>query len=58
MRPVSVVTPEDLAFQLGVSAKRIRGWLRTVYPRPAEQKNAPWFLDAEQVVGVVRRFGP
>jgi predicted site-specific integrase-resolvase len=57
MMSVQVVTPEDLALQLGVSAKTIRAWLRTVYKRPAEEKNAPWYLNAEQAVAVVRKYG-
>jgi len=50
--------PEDLAVRLGVSAKRIRAFLRSEFPRPKEEHGRRyWALPEEQVSAVVARFG-
>lgn len=41
--------PEDLAPELEISAKHLRGWLRKQYPRPADMKHQPWNLTEAQV---------
>lgn len=51
-----MITPETLAFELGVSAKRVRAFLRGTFPRAAAEKGRKWNLTAPQVVAVVRRF--
>jgi hypothetical protein len=48
-------TPEELARELSVSAKTIRAWLRTEYPRGAEH-DQPWRLDQDQASAVRARF--
>jgi predicted site-specific integrase-resolvase len=48
--------PEDLAAEMGISAKTLRGWLRKRYPRPASQKHKPWHLSPAQVDAARRRF--
>lgn len=41
--------PEELAPELGISAKHLRSWLRERYPRPADMKHQPWHLTEAQV---------
>lgn len=41
--------PEELAPELGISAKHLRGWLRERYPRPLELKQKPWHMTEAQV---------
>ena len=43
------MTPEQLAFELGISAKALRSWLRRTFPRPEAEKWSSWTLSAEQV---------
>lgn len=51
-----IFRPEQLAAELKVSGKEIRGWLRQQYPRTAEQRNTAWELDAKQAAAVRKRF--
>jgi hypothetical protein len=51
------VRPEDLARDLGVSGKVLRGWLRSRYPRSAAEKSQPWYLNDSQVRGARAHFG-
>lgn len=48
--------PNDLARELGVTGRTLRGWLRTTYPRGAVDHGARWLLTAEQVEAARRRF--
>jgi predicted GIY-YIG superfamily endonuclease len=48
--------PEDLAGELGIDGKRLRGWLRNRWPRPPEDHGLPWFLTPDQVAEVRRAF--
>ena len=48
--------PEDIAAELGISGKTIRGWLREKYPRSAEQRYARWALTPAQVRALRERF--
>jgi hypothetical protein len=48
--------PEQLAPELGVSAKHLREWLRKTYPRPASAKHKPWHLSEAQEHAARRRF--
>ena len=43
------MTPEQLARELGVSAKTLRAWLRRNFPRPAAQKHSDWNLALEHI---------
>jgi hypothetical protein len=45
--------PNELASELGVDGKLVRGFLRTKFTRPVELKNSTWILD-ENVANVVR----
>jgi hypothetical protein len=58
-RPDAGLTPEELARELGLpNAKRVRGFLRDRYPRPASELWSRWGplpLDMEQAVR--NRFG-
>jgi hypothetical protein len=47
----------DLATELGIDPKRLRGWLRKEFPRAAEDKNTSWLLTEEQVDAAWDRFG-
>lgn len=44
-----VVRPEDLAPELGISAKALRSWLRRTFPRPESARATDWHLSPEQV---------
>src|SRR4051794_37233541 len=48
--------PNDLADELGVDGRQLRGWLRDMYPRPATERGASWTLTAEQVAAARVRF--
>lgn len=41
--------PNDLAKELNISPKSLRGWLRTNFTRPIEVKNTSWELSSEMV---------
>ncbi|WP_297361995.1 hypothetical protein [Mycetocola sp.] len=51
-----VVTPKQLAEELPVAAKTIRGWLRNSGFRPDVEKGARWLLTHEQAKLVRERF--
>ncbi len=44
-----LTTPNDLAIELGVSPKTLRGWLRREIPRSASDKGRRWLLGDEEV---------
>jgi predicted GIY-YIG superfamily endonuclease len=48
--------PEDLASDLGIDGKRLRGWLRNRWPRRLEEHGQPWDLTVDQVAEVRRAF--
>jgi phage antirepressor YoqD-like protein len=48
--------PEDLAKELGITGKQLRGWLRQTFPRPAEQKRSSWYLTEQQVEAARTRY--
>jgi hypothetical protein len=48
-------TPEELAAELGISAKTLRAWLRTNYAA-GHVRNERWRLTADQVAAARRRF--
>jgi predicted GIY-YIG superfamily endonuclease len=50
------VRPEDLARELGIDGKRLRGWLRGRYPRAPEEHGAHWFLTEQQIAEARRAF--
>lgn len=39
-------TPKQLASELGVDPKSLRGFLRKTFPRAVEAKNTSWIIDA------------
>jgi MoxR-like ATPase len=50
--------PEDIAVRIGVSARRIREFLRNTYPRETESRGSRWgALTQEQVEAVLGRLG-
>jgi len=50
------VRPEDLARELGIDGKRLRGWLRGPFPRRPDEHGLPWSLTEEQVAEARRVF--
>ncbi len=48
--------PEELAEELGISGKTLRGWLREQYPRPAIERHSWWTLTSAQVAAARKRF--
>lgn len=49
--------PEDLARELGMSAKVLRSWLRRRFPRAPDEHWQPWFLSHDQVTAARAYFG-
>ena len=50
-----VVTPADLARDLGLSSKAVRAWLRDEYGTLISRGESRWRLTSDQVVFVRRR---
>src|SRR5689334_13926085 len=48
--------PNDLAEELGIDGRQLRGWLREAYPRRASERGASWELTEEQVLAARARF--
>ena len=48
--------PDELAKELGVSGKTLRGWLRRRFPRAAAQKGKWWTLTGGQEAAARRQF--
>jgi hypothetical protein len=40
----NVITPKELANEIGCDPKRLRSFLRANYTRPAEAKNTSWAI--------------
>jgi hypothetical protein len=49
--------PEELARQLGISGKTLRGWLRWRFPRRPLEHKTSWFLTEDQVRAARLHFG-
>jgi phage antirepressor YoqD-like protein len=54
----TTITPKALADELGIDAKRLRGWLRANHTRDAAVKNTTWAIDAEAADAARARFTP
>ena len=52
----TTVRPEDLAKELEVSSKQLRAFLRSNFPRKAEEKGTSWELNAKQVKACREHF--
>jgi len=52
------IRPPDLAKEIGIDPKRLRGWLRKEYPRATDEKNTSWYLTDDQVEAAWARFAP
>jgi hypothetical protein len=50
---VKGMRPKDLALELDIDAKTLRGWLRKEFPRPTDKKNTSWVL-SEDVADAAR----
>jgi len=52
----SLIRPEALATELGVSGKLVRAYLRKTFVRSPEAKNTAWVLTSEQAESVREHF--
>jgi hypothetical protein len=55
-RSLPLMRPTDLADELGIDSRQLRGWLRDTYIRPATEKGTGWVLNADQVAAARARF--
>lgn len=51
-----VIRPSDLATELEVSPKALRGYLRRAFPRGTDQKNTSWHLTQEMIDKATAHF--
>jgi hypothetical protein len=51
------MTPVELADEIGMSDKVLRGWLRRQYPRTVADANSRWDLSTDQVAAARAHFG-
>lgn len=51
------MTPVELAAEIGMSHRVLRGWLRRQYPRTDDEHYARWDLEPHQVAAVRAHFG-
>jgi hypothetical protein len=54
--PESVYRPEELAARLGLDGRRVRGFLRSTYPREESEHGSAWYLSPEQAQRVLDEF--
>jgi len=53
----NTMTPKALAEELGIDAKRLRGWLRgSEFARDAEAKNTTWAITPEAADAARAKF--
>jgi len=52
------MTPKQLASELNIDPKRLRGWLRKEHTRALEVKHTSWELDETTVEAARKRFAP
>lgn len=48
--------PEELAAELGINGRTLRGWLRTTYPRNPSERGSSWDLTAAQITAARTRW--
>lgn len=51
-----MLTPNDLADELGVDSRQVRNFLREIYPRSAAEKHQRWHLTPAMADAVRRHF--
>lgn len=49
-------TPKELAAELGIDPKVLRGWLRKEHSRKAEAKNTSWVIPAKVAAEAKKAF--
>jgi hypothetical protein len=49
-------TPKELAAELGIDPKVLRGWLRKEHTRKAEAKNTSWVIPATVAAAARKAF--
>jgi hypothetical protein len=55
-RTSKAVTPKELAAELNIDAKRLRGFLRKEFSRDPAVKGSTWAIDAKAVKAARARF--
>jgi len=50
------MTPTELATELNIDPKTLRGWLRKEHTRDAAKKNTAWAIDADTAELARARF--
>jgi orotate phosphoribosyltransferase-like protein len=50
------ITPTELATELNVSPKTLRGWLRKHHTRAAQAKNTSWAIDTKTANAARKAF--
>lgn len=56
MTKEELLTPQELAAELGVPVKNLRAWLRKVEMRPEDEKGQRWELTTEEADFVRHQF--
>jgi len=56
MANAKTYTPKELAAELGVDPKVLRGWLRKEHTRVAEAKNTSWVITAKVAADARKNF--
>jgi hypothetical protein len=58
VKAVPTVTPKQLADELSIDPKRLRGFLRMTFARSIEQKNTSWSITPDVADAVRAHFAP
>lgn len=56
MATAKTYTPKELAADIGVDPKVLRGWLRKEHTRKAEAKNTSWVITAKVAADAKKAF--
>jgi len=56
MTSTKTMTPTELATELNIDPKTLRGWLRKEFTRDPAKKNTAWAIDADTVKAARERF--
>ena len=55
-KSTKTITPKELAAELEICPKVLRGWMRKNHGRAAEVKHSRWVIDAELAKAARERF--
>lgn len=51
------MTADELAAELGITGKALRGWFRRKYPRPAIEKHTQWEITSKLEAAARAHYG-